>query len=42
MMKLVIQTFVVLLVALSFMPLAGERNHAIAAENAILSKSVKN
>ncbi len=33
-MKLVIQTFVVLLVALSFMPFAGERNRAIAAENA--------
>ena len=33
-MKLVMRTFVVLLVALSFMPLAGERDEAIAAENA--------
>ena len=34
MMKLGINTFVALLVALSFMPLAGERNSANAAENA--------
>ncbi len=34
MMKLVIRTFVVLLVALSFMPLAGGRGEAVAAENA--------